>query len=77
LIELEGVEEAASHLEALESEMRHLLQRYAEACGTNMDQYIEMVCLAGNFRPSEHLGPHTAGLKVLWCDKQANHDYDV
>jgi two-component system, NarL family, capsular synthesis sensor histidine kinase RcsC len=35
LIELEGIEEAASDLEAFKSEMRHLLQRYAEACGTS------------------------------------------
>jgi two-component system capsular synthesis sensor histidine kinase RcsC len=33
LIESEGIEAAASSLEKLESEMRELLQRYAEACG--------------------------------------------
>jgi two-component system capsular synthesis sensor histidine kinase RcsC len=33
LIESEGIEEAAPHLDKLESDMRDVLQRYAEACG--------------------------------------------
>jgi hypothetical protein len=35
LIELKGIEEATSHLEKLESDMRDVLQRYAESCGIN------------------------------------------
>ena len=35
LIESKGIEEATSQLEKFESDMRDLLQRYAEACGIN------------------------------------------